>query len=392
MPAYYDYISALQPRWGGSHQAMLAFGQACVDTARFDTDVPKIYYEVILTIAEHDREDSIWQKPEIWPPLQTYCEGKLAWLIKNDPKQVKPGRTVYALIAWRCNHPDVARQQLEALQGQIDKPVFDAQWAERAELVVGMIYGLTGAHKEQVQQAENLYTAEKTDEALAAYEALLETETDKPALYYLRDRIQSLKWEKQFQANEWVNLNPTPDLVGWDIWQGKYEPLPDGTGFIMWPGDSFGLMSCMMRPGHWFEIRCDVEFPKGKVKGIEAGFIVDIPLTANPYYDSCRIIREPPESVFGSGWDPWREKALSAVPQKFRMRLIQCENRVTMYLDDQAVLQDQQLSDRGFRFQGPHHVAIGGEVWPDPSKPVIYRHIQIHKMSGDAVKSKLVTP
>ncbi|MEN6301398.1 MAG: hypothetical protein ABFD96_01660 [Armatimonadia bacterium] len=392
MPAYYDYISALQPRWGGSHEALLAFAKECVDTARFDTLVPKIYYEVVLTIAEHDREDSVWSNPEIWPPLQTYCKGRLTWAVKNKPKYVKQIRTVYALIAWRSGHPDVARQQLEAMQGQIDKPTFDAQWSERAELIVGMIYGLTGPRKEKVRQAEELYAAEKIDQALAAYQALLEIETDKPALYFLRDRIQSLRWEKQFQANQWVNLDPTPDLVGWDIWQGRFKPLADGKGFTMWPGERFGLMSCMMRPGSSFEIRCDVEFPNEKVKGIEAGFLVDIPLTANPYYDSCRVIQNPPESVFGPGWDAFREHALSEVPRKCRLRLIQCENRVTMYLDKQTVLQDQQLSDRGFRFQGPHHVAIGGEVWPDPTKPVIYRNIQIHKLSGDAVKGRLITP
>ena len=32
------------------------------------------------------------------------------------------------------------------------------------------------------------------------------------------------------------------------------------------------------------------------------------------------------------------------------------------------------------------YVAIGGESWPNPTKPVIYRNVQIHKMSTDAVK------
>jgi hypothetical protein len=386
LPVYYDYMSALLPRWGGSHEAMLSFGKECVETGRFDTQVPKLFYEIILTIAENDRDDSIWQDSQIWPPLQKYCEGKLAWVTAHEPKSVKAVRTVYALVAWRSGHADMARQQLDAMHGELDKPIFDAQWAERAELVVGQIYGLTGARKQQVAQAEQLYAQEKVDEALAAYQALLKVETEKPTQFLLRDRIQSLQWEQRFHANQWVDLDPTPDLVGWDIFQGKFKPLADGKGFIMWPGEQFGLMACMMRPGSWFEVRCDVEFPDRKVKGIEAGFVVDIPLTANPYYDTCRIVRDPPQALFGGGWEPWQEHALSAVPRQCHLRLIQCENRVTMYVDKQTVLQDQKLSDRGFRFKGPHHIAIGGEYWPDRTQPVIYRHIQIHKMTGEALR------
>jgi hypothetical protein len=33
-----------------------------------------------------------------------------------------------------------------------------------------------------------------------------------------------------------------------------------------------------------------------------------------------------------------------------------------------------------FRTKKPVNFGIGGEVWPDPSKPVIYRNIQIHIM------------
>ena len=63
------------------------------------------------------------------------------------------------------------------------------------------------------------------------------------------------------------------------------------------------------------------------------------------------------------------------------MRLVQSGERVTMYMDDVAVLQDQELTDRYFRYDVPHHVAIGGEAWPDQDKPAIFRNIQIRKMN-----------
>lgn len=387
MPAYYSMLRTLLPRWGGSHAALLAFGQECLDTGRFDTQVPKLYYEAVLTISETDRRNDIWQDPQIWPQLQKWCEGAVANVQKNKPKDLKSARTVYALIAYRCGHPEVARRQIEATGGAIDRPTFDMQWTERAELAVGKIFAQTGPRRERYAQAEQLYEQERIPEALTAFDALLKDETEKQAQFYACDRSQSLQWEKQFQAGGWVNLDPTPDGVGWDIFQGKYTPLADGKGFGMLPGDTFGIMACMMRPGRWFEIRCDLEFPQKQFKGIEGGFIVDIPMVASPYYDTFRIIRQPAEGICGGGWEQWQQHALTEVPQKCRVRLVQCDDRITVYLNDETVFQDQHLSAREFRVKGSHYVGIGGEVWPNPTEPVIYRNIQIHKMSTDPIKA-----
>lgn len=392
LQAYYAYINALLPRWGGTHEAMLDFAQECVNSGRFDTRVPGMAYETVTTIAEQDREDAIWRNPRVWPMLQQYCAGKVAWTVKNRPEALKALRTVCAYIAWRCGHPEAAREHLDALSGRLEREVFRAHWSERPELVAGMIVGLTGAHKEEVARAENLYAAAQADQALAAFGALLQTETDKATLYYLRDRLQSLQWEQQFQAGQWVDLSPTPDGVGWDILQGRYEPLADGTGFTMWPADRAGLMACMMRPGRSFEARCDVEFPAEAVRGIEAGFVVDLALTARPYFESCRIIREAPHGSYGPGWASATQASLPAVPRRCRLHVIQRDLFVTLYLDDRPVFENMRLSNQVFRYEGPHRFAIGGEGWPDATKPVIYRHVQIHKLSGDAMKSKLVTP
>lgn len=398
MPAYYSRISALQPRWGGSHRALLDFGEECLRTGRFDTLVPKIYYEAVLTISEHDREEAIWQEPEVWTNLRQWCEGAIAAEgARGTPTtaaaqarsraQLQEVRTIYALLGYRTGHYADARRQAAALGGRLHKPTIDAQWAERCEFVAGRIYALGGARQEEVQKAEKLFDEARLPEALAAYKALLAGAPDPQTRFYVRDRLQVLQWEQQFQANQWVSLRPTPDMVGWNVWQGTYKPLPEGNGFVMRPGERYGIMACMMRPGRWYELRCNVEFPRRPVKGIEAGFVVDIPMVASPYYDTCRIIREPAECVYGPSWDQWKQHALPAVPQKCRLRLVQCDDRLTMYLNNETVLQDQQLAERDFRHKGPHYVALGGEVWPEPEQPVIYRNIEIHKMGVQAVGS-----
>lgn len=45
--AYDSRLYYLLPRWGGSHQAMLEFGCDCVDTERFDTDVPMMLVNAV---------------------------------------------------------------------------------------------------------------------------------------------------------------------------------------------------------------------------------------------------------------------------------------------------------------------------------------------------------
>ncbi|HPQ41475.1 MAG TPA: ankyrin repeat domain-containing protein, partial [bacterium] len=48
---------SLMPRWGGSHAAMTAFAEECLNTNRFDTLVPMCYREIMMDIARESRAD-----------------------------------------------------------------------------------------------------------------------------------------------------------------------------------------------------------------------------------------------------------------------------------------------------------------------------------------------
>lgn len=386
MPAYSSLRFSLMPRWGGSHQAMLAFAEECLNTKRFDTAVPREYPQTILEISENDRDTDIWKQPGIWENLKVYYDGAIADAVAHDPDDEKPLRTTCLLMAWRSGHLDEARRQLDAMKGAVDQWTFDTRWCERAELVTGLIYALTGPRKDEVQRAEQLFDTGVAANALPAFETLLRGEPDPHVKFYLRDRLQTLQWEKQYAAGGWVNLDATTDLVGWDPWQGKFRPLPDGKGFVVNPNERAAVLVNHMRTGQYFEIRCDVEFPEGKVKGVEAGFLANLAMVADPYYDCLRIVREPGTALCGPGLEGTKEHALGEVPRKLHMRLVKCDDRYTMYLNDQTVFQDEEMTEHGIRGSGPHHAGIGGESWPDPSKPVIYRNIQIRQISGKAAK------
>jgi hypothetical protein len=52
LDAYLSLAWALRPRWGGSHEKMLAFGDECLATGRFDTDVPLLFHKMVSDIVE----------------------------------------------------------------------------------------------------------------------------------------------------------------------------------------------------------------------------------------------------------------------------------------------------------------------------------------------------
>jgi hypothetical protein len=56
-PAYQSYLWAIRPRWGGSHEMMLAFGRECEETKRFDTQIPWQFHEAVQAVASELGDD-----------------------------------------------------------------------------------------------------------------------------------------------------------------------------------------------------------------------------------------------------------------------------------------------------------------------------------------------
>jgi tetratricopeptide (TPR) repeat protein len=117
LPIYQVMATALLPRWGGSHEEMLAFGEECLNTRRFDTDVPGMYGAMVQMIANVDHDESIYRYPGVWPNLQRMFNGMLDYVVKNKPERLKDLRTAWADMAARAGHPDEAQRQWAAMKG-----------------------------------------------------------------------------------------------------------------------------------------------------------------------------------------------------------------------------------------------------------------------------------
>ncbi|HTD64950.1 MAG TPA: DUF4339 domain-containing protein, partial [Candidatus Limnocylindria bacterium] len=114
--AWSDMRWGLRPRWHGSTEAMLALGKSAVDTGRFDTDVPRKFFDVVYDL-ESEMElppgQHIFGRRDIWPEFSRMYEGYIA---EPSLQGAQRGwRSAYAMVAYLAGKYDVSRTQLELL-------------------------------------------------------------------------------------------------------------------------------------------------------------------------------------------------------------------------------------------------------------------------------------
>lgn len=206
--AYKEIVTELRPRWGGSHKAMLAFGQECLFTNRFDTDVPLFYLYVLRKICR-DKGMNNWKEtfrdPEEIKNLQYLFDNLL-----KEPSRSKSRNRILAQYAmakkWSGDY-EKARQLLEEAGPDVDlsngfcgKAITMSNTPR--EKVEAELRAFTGPHKELLLQAEMLELQEKIDEALLLHkEAMDAYRTDSGIYGYIRDRIAYLRLGKRAEKS-----------------------------------------------------------------------------------------------------------------------------------------------------------------------------------------------
>lgn len=90
--AYVSYMHYSQPRWGGSQRTLTDFGQECLATGRFDTEVPN-YYRFAIQYVALDSKDKIavWGRSSVQKNLAKLDEGCLA--AANEPRRLRFAQT-----------------------------------------------------------------------------------------------------------------------------------------------------------------------------------------------------------------------------------------------------------------------------------------------------------
>ena len=256
-PAYGEMVWLSRPRWGGSHEAMLAFGRACLATRRFDTVVPGIYFRAIDDVAsELDDWRTIYRNPDVADDVMDLSRG----LVDEPTRRAEQGlrRSQWAANAWMCGRVDEAARQLAILQdaGGFRPAVSEKfrRFGTDQATFLSEVALLTGPAREEYLLAEALDAAAQVGAASAAYEEVLKkVGAADPAGYLPGRRLRTLALERQLAGGDWVKMDPGANLSDWRQVLGKWT-APDG-GLQNQGTSGTSLVVMPARVGPDFEVR-----------------------------------------------------------------------------------------------------------------------------------------
>ncbi len=258
-PIAYDYyLNYLLPRWHGSHEEMYDFAVECLETKRFDTEVPHRFLRVLCDITlEKSNDSEYWDLPETAPRLETLFKGYES--VGTNEEQTR-WKSRHVAAAWKMRDWKTARALLDELGSQYDNSFFNVYFYENGDYATSQIYAFSGPESASLLAAEKLANQGNKEAAQVAYAgALASKDLDPRALNFIKHRFALLKLESQFEKNEWVSLNPEPSLAGWFTVYGKWSVEPDGS-LRGEPADERLWISCDADFGNKLELRGEIEF------------------------------------------------------------------------------------------------------------------------------------
>jgi len=376
LPAYAKLEWALSYRWGGSAQQLYEFGLECLNTKRFDTDVPWRLLEIVWQITGTDGEPQWWRKPGVYQNLKTMFEGILA-APRPDADRAHQ-KLMYAGSAWRAGAYDDARCLFDEMGDQISEAKFLELFKWSLARSRGEVYAATGPLGEQVRRAEALWLAGNVNQALPLFQEALVSATDEEVLAYLRDRAVTLRIEADLAGDDWVDIMPGEGMAGWQPVEcrGVWSMEPDGS-LAGTPTGSGALIACNARIEGNFEMRGEIELPPERGEG---GVILRIKNPGWIGWTSLRIDAAGSRVIVGrSFYSPTQEKEV--IPKQTNTFLVQVWNdRVTAYLNGELVFADYEL-EPDYRPQLKGQVGLGAWHGNQFEAPTLYRNVQIRRLT-----------
>ncbi|MBM3500279.1 MAG: hypothetical protein FJX74_16605 [Armatimonadetes bacterium] len=187
MPAYGEVLWSLLPRWYGSVDEMYEFGLDCLDSGRFETDVPWYLINVIRMIEREEGLTEIWRRPGLYEDVARLMDGMV-----NEPTRAGSQtwyRSLQAAVAWRAGRYDEAKRLLDELGNDLQPAAFTEWFKASLKLVVGEIRAAGGPLRPYVTWAEELARYGRYSEAIYLYQHLPRQVDDEAVAFYLADRI-----------------------------------------------------------------------------------------------------------------------------------------------------------------------------------------------------------
>jgi hypothetical protein len=233
--AYDTYLVSLLPRWGGSEQAMIAFGKDCVATDRFDTVVPYVFFDVIemLVRAEKHPRSTLFQTfPDLKPALDGFCLQRAAWMKEVAALQTPyvhnrfPDLVLQTYLDNRCD------QEARELALAIPDDRMPHRISDGAEVGTFSISRLKASNEatgplidQLVKRLQRRPVEEYSEENAAADQAdltrLKEVATEPAAMECLGHLAAMVNQRQALARGEWADLLNGPNSFGWEFSAGS---------------------------------------------------------------------------------------------------------------------------------------------------------------------------
>jgi hypothetical protein len=269
-PAYDKLLWALRPRWHGSHGAMLKFGETCLDTGRFDTQVPQYYAKAVRDVSEELGNWKIYSHPLVYANLRKTFSGGAA-----GDTSVYKGRsylTANLMLAHRVGRYEDAGKDLALLK---DNPYLDIipAWLENGELVPGWVKVWNGPQQKQLLELDAARNKQEFSRALElAGQIRTAVQDDAFLARWSQDMYAVLELEQGLASGNWVPVKLGKELYGWHAYAGEWKVSADGS--LEAAASLNGLMlKSLARTGTDFALRGEVEMVSSTTGEFQAGMV-----------------------------------------------------------------------------------------------------------------------
>ena len=237
LDAQFDHLSTcrslmngLLPRWGGSHDEMLAFGLACAASRRFDTSLPYFFFDVLAHVA---RDGGDWwifcRKPLIARVTMALCRQRVADAV--TPEEKRDALALQGAYGWICGDYAGAQEALVQNEDRFSRAVILqllAYQGANESLIRGESAIFTTDAGPDWQQAHQQLLARKWETAIKAFE-MVRSKLTGQASQFANSWLQTARLEQHLAIGDWVTLPVTPSLDGWQVQKGDWSFGTDGT-------------------------------------------------------------------------------------------------------------------------------------------------------------------
>jgi len=385
--AWRDLRWGLRPRWYGDTDSMLAFGIAALNTKRFDTDVPRKFFDVVTDMESELRTpqgEHIYGREDIWPHFQEMYEGYISC---PRPLGTQNGwRESYSVIAYLAGKYPVASTQLKALNWKLSSWSLSGYHTDLS-LMPQEVAARTGSLGAQIARAESARQNGDIVRAVQLYQDLsYEAGVDQRTSAFIKDRVQTLDIEQQLKTGNWVNMLPTDkDFTGWRIERGRFQLLPDGSLEVQ-SGENGHVIYSRAVVGKSFEVRGEIEKVNSSTADFQGGIVIGLPQPDTREWDAFRLERNGDEGnlvAFSEAWS--RTQAyfpvkLNDVTNSFDLRFEL--NKITALVNGQQVFKNIRPPENWYLSTNEMHFGLG--AFNDSNKTTMrYRNVQIRQLSGN---------